>query len=398
ANEKEIAKYINTPQTLLYDKSGIMYGLHNAKLAVRKQNQCVVTEGYTDVIMCHQAGYENTVAASGTALTGQHLTMLKRYSDNLVLAFDMDVAGDSATKRGINLAQEQGFNIKIIEHYGPSFAKASEGKEGKQKSDPAEIILKDPKIWQESIEKAKSIMDYYVDSAMAQFDAKTPEGKKQIGNIVLPAIKRLANKIEQSFWVQTLSRKLGIGEEAIMQELAKIKSDTHVRTAGESINVANNPQTAQVPDVKSRKTLLEEKVIGLILKNPEYIFLIDDAGYRLFSDKIKTFLAEIKKVVGEQIPLQERELAKDFNSIFDGRELNAELQNFIAAMTLKADVNYQEDGKDEMLLCLSELQKLESKSKQEDIGRSLEGETDEQKQQDLMKDFDKAAKKFHSLS
>ena len=102
---------------------------------IRKQNECVVTEGYTDVIMCHQAGFENTVAASGTALTGGHLAMLKRYTENLVLAFDMDVAGDSATKRGINGAQELGFNIKVIGHYGS----------GDKKSDPADIILKDPR-------------------------------------------------------------------------------------------------------------------------------------------------------------------------------------------------------------------------------------------------------------
>ena len=134
---------------MLYDKSGILYALNNAKLSVRKQNQCIVTEGYTDVIMCHQSGFENTVAASGTALTAQHLNILKRYSDHLVLAFDMDVAGDSATKRGINLAEEQGFNMRIIGSYG----------EAKEKSDPADIIKKDPKIWEESIGKAKSIMD-----------------------------------------------------------------------------------------------------------------------------------------------------------------------------------------------------------------------------------------------
>ena len=93
--------------------------------------------------------------------------ILKRYTENLVLAFDMDVAGDSATKRGINLAQELGFNIKIIGSYG----------ENNKKSDPAEIISKDPKVWEASIAGAKSIMDYYVDSAFAQFDGKSPEGK-----------------------------------------------------------------------------------------------------------------------------------------------------------------------------------------------------------------------------
>ncbi len=245
ADQKEIAKYINSPQTLIYDKSGLLYGLHNAKLAVRKQNYCVVTEGYTDVIMCHQAGFENTVAASGTALTQQHLVILKRYSENLILAFDMDVAGDSATKRGINLAQEQGFNIKIIEHYG----------EGNKKSDPAEIILKDAGIWKESVEKAKSIMDYYVDSAFSHFDKSTPEGKKEIGAVVLPAIKRLANKIEQSHWIQVLAEKLKVSEEVLMQELEKVK--------GETVRQENPAPPPKQSGPDQRKRLLEQRMMVL---------------------------------------------------------------------------------------------------------------------------------------
>ena len=125
----------------------------------------------------------------------------------------MDIAGDSATKRGINNAQEQGFNIKIIESYG----------EGDKKSDPADIIFKNAKLWEESVNKARSIMDYYFDSAFSSFDAKFPESKKEIGRIILPAIKRLLNKIEQSHWVQKLSQKLGVKEEAILEELAKTK-------------------------------------------------------------------------------------------------------------------------------------------------------------------------------
>lgn len=331
----ETAKYINTPQTLLYDKSGILYGLHVAKVGMRKQNQCVVTEGYTDVIMCHQAGFDNTVAASGTALTERHLGVLKRYTDNLVLAFDMDVAGDSATKRGINLAQEHGFGIKIIEHYG----------QGNQKSDPADIIAKDPKIWEESLTKAKSIMDYYYDSAFAQFDKSTPEGKKGIGAVVLPAIKRLQNKIEQSHWVQKLSRGLQVAEEAILQELAKIKSDPNIKMARAP---AGDELKQRSSEIKSRKLLLEEKVAALALKLPNLRPLVPPEYEHIFKN------------------------------------------NPDAALALKADIEYGEDGHEEMKLCLFELKQLELKERLNKISQDIkqaEQENNQQKIEELMRQF-----------
>jgi len=308
--QNETAKYINTPQTLLYDKSGLLYGLHNAKLAVKKENQCVVVEGYTDVIMAHQAGYENTVAASGTALTSQHLIILKRYSENLVLAFDMDVAGDSATKRGINNAEAQGFNIKIIGSYG----------DGHEKSDPADIILKDTKVWEAAVAGAKSIMDYYVDSAFSHFDPKTPEGKKEIGRIVLPAIKRLPNKFEQAHWIQKLAEKLGVQEAVVQEELQKIKVEKIV--APEPI--APPPVIHTIPDAQ-RKKLLEERILYLQLE---------------------------KKT---------------------------------------------KEDEDELALCILELEKIESKRLQQKMMEEIAKEEDGQKKQDMLKEFEKEAKKFHSI-
>ncbi|MBI1866315.1 MAG: toprim domain-containing protein, partial [Candidatus Staskawiczbacteria bacterium] len=286
----ETAKYLNTPQTLLYDKSNILYGLNNAKLSIRKQNQCVVTEGYTDVILCHQAGFENTVAASGTALTSQHLNILKRYSENLLLAFDMDIAGDSATKRGVNLAQERGFNIKIIEMYSKN-------------ADPADIILKNPDDWSKLVNESRSIMDYYFDSAFSPpaggFNKETAEGKKEIGKIVLPAIKRLSNKIEQSYWVQKLSQKLNIREDAILEELRKVKSDRPFSEENNSIFKKDSSGDKNLNSV-GRKKLLEEKIISLVLSDPENLNLVEDSQYPFFSDKTRIFLESLKKFIAEQ--------------------------------------------------------------------------------------------------
>src|SRR4030042_6649721 len=113
-DKKEIAKYVNTPNTVLYDKSRVLYGLDKAKVEIRKKNCVVFVEGYVDAIMCHQEGFKNTVAVSGTALTPYHLKIIKRYTDNIFTAFDMDVGGDSATRRGIDLAEMAGFNIKVV--------------------------------------------------------------------------------------------------------------------------------------------------------------------------------------------------------------------------------------------------------------------------------------------
>ena len=376
-NSDEIAKYINTPQTLLYDKSSLLYGLHNAKLAVRKQNQCVVTEGYTDVIMCHQAGFENTVAASGTALTSQHLTILKRYSENLILAFDADIAGDSATKRGINAAQVQGFNIKIIGNY-------------LKNADPADIVLKDPKQWETYVSEARSIMDYYFDSAFSSFDKNTPEGRKEIGRIILPAIKRLQNKIEQSYWVGKLSETLGIKEEAVIEELAKIKSeysekppiDFKQHVAGEE---------------KNRKQLIEEKVISLILKNPDFITLIDESHYVIFSEKTKQFLEEIKKIINNQKPPEEGELKKDFKIIFSDETLNAELNNFLVALALRADVEFEEDGKEEIELCMLQLKNIDLKNKLNKISEDIkkaEAEKNSETVKNLIEEFNTLIKEL----
>ncbi len=376
------------PQTALYDKSNTLYGLNFGKIALRKQNKCVVTEGYTDVIMAHQAGFDNTVACSGTALTQQHLTILKRYTDNLILAFDMDIAGDSATKRGIDLAQEQGFNIKII---GQS----------EKDSDPADVIKKNPEDWGKAVEGARSILDYYFDSALQSYDKGTPEGKKHIGKVLLPVIKRMPNMIEQSFWVQKLATTLSVKEDIIMAEMAKVKVEEESRE--ESGTPAGNLSIKNSPDFISsvgRRKMLEEKVISLILKDVNVLDMINAECLPLFSEKVRKFMEDFRIFIAEKSLDQKPDLKKvlsEFIEQYKPGTQDEQLKNFLAALSLRAEIEYSEQADEEVQLCLSELKSLEIRDKLKKVSEELkkaEQQKDIPKINSLIEEFSKLSKEL----
>ncbi|MDD5739121.1 MAG: DNA primase, partial [Candidatus Pacebacteria bacterium] len=237
-NKDEGPKYLNTPNTLLYDKSHALYGLHFAKMEIRKHNFCILTEGYMDVILSHQGGFTNTVAASGTALTNLQLNLIKRYTNNLHTAFDRDTAGSSATQRGIDLAQKENFDIKVI--------LMPEGK------DPADIISQNKDDWQKAINQAKDITEFYFEDAFLKFDPATPQGKKQIANFLLPQIKKITNSIVVSHWAQKLSNALGVSIESISEELNKLPFQNITQNHTEQANSA----PALAPLEKNRQQLL----------------------------------------------------------------------------------------------------------------------------------------------
>ena len=359
ADKKETAKYINTPQTMLYDKSNVLYGINYAKLAIRKNNHCVLTEGYTDAIMCHQAGFENTVAVSGTALTPRHLNTLKRYSENLLLAFDMDLAGDTATKRGINLAESQGFNIKVIDTYSGA-------------KDPAEIILENPENWQSSVANARTIMDFYFDSAFKKFDKATPEGKNDIGNIILSAVGRIPDQIKRSHWIQKLSAKIGIDEKELFEQLRK-KTVNDSFGQGVISNVIKK-ENEKIGGIEGRKKMIEEKIVSLVLKNPENLDLIEESHHCLFCEETRNLIGNIKK---------------------DPDFLRGEHKELFNEMSLKAEMEYAEDGPDEIKLCLSQLKDIELRNSLTLMSGGIKLEGDDNKRDELMKKFDKTARELH---
>ena len=351
--EKEIPKYMNTPNTLLYDKSRVLYNLNKARMAIRKKDFCILVEGYFDTILSSQAGFENIVATSGTALTDSQLKTLKRYSGNLFTAFDMDIAGKLATKRGIDLAQLRGFDIKII-----TMPKGS---------DPADIISKNSKQWQELIQKAKSILEFYFESALSRFNKEALEGKKKISKVLLPVIKRIPDKIEQSFWVEQMSKVLGIKEEAIFEELKKISLDLPEISS----DFIKRPE-------KSRRELLEERIGILALLEPENLELITKEEIPLFSQKFSKLISHLKKDAQKKV--------KD-----------PELQELINFLSLKGEVEEEIEVPEDFKRCLKEFRNLSTKEKLDEISgqiKEAEVENDFSKVKKLIQKFNLLAKKI----
>lgn len=254
ADETE-AKYVNTPESLVFFKSQILYGFDKTKHEVRKQNAAVLTEGQMDFLMAWQDGVRNIVATSGTALTPWHLSTLKRLCENLYFAFDMDEAGGQATERGIAMAAHQGFNLKIIEL--PA------------RKDIADFVKETPDKLAEVIGKAIPVMEYYFEKAIRLAQDKSIEAletKKDILRYILPRIKMLKSPVDQAFWLEKLSRKIDIAEAVLSQELrgtvALHDPDYGSPDLSQKISVSGHLE-------KNRLELIAERALALALRLPD---------------------------------------------------------------------------------------------------------------------------------
>ncbi len=277
--EKEAAagaKYINTPDTLVYNKSRILYGLDFAREHIRKENACVLVEGYIDVIGSHQMTVKNAVATSGTALTEEHLKIIRRYSENLILAFDGDRAGQEATQRSIDLAIENSMAVKAI------ILPADK--------DPSDFVG-NPAEWKERVKKAKRIIDFYFENSFAKNNPETVEGKKIIAGELLKQIKKIPNRIEQAHWIEALSEKLGIDSKLLFEELKKIKSgDSPAVKKEDNFSASGGSALGGKTKANSSDIELESHLLALIcalpnieekisqLKEAEFVFSDADAS------------------------------------------------------------------------------------------------------------------------
>ncbi len=211
-------KYMNTPETPVYRKSGVLYGLDKAKAEIRRTGLAVIVEGNMDVVSSHQAGITNVVAASGTALTLEQLGLLKRFTTNLAIAFDQDAAGAAATLRGLDLARVQEYAIKIIT-LPPEAGK-----------DPDEACKKDPNLWRQAIADATGIIEWVYRRAFARHPSASPENKRLIADAVLPELARIPHPVERDAWLKRLAQDLDISEDSLRQGIQRSEAKAFVLT------------------------------------------------------------------------------------------------------------------------------------------------------------------------
>jgi len=316
------AKYVNTPATELYDKSRVLYGFDKARMEMKKEDQCVLVEGQMDLLMSHQAGVKNTVAVSGTALTDNHLKLIKRFTDNLVFAFDPDAAGVKAAARGIDAALALGMNVRIVP--------LPQGK------DPADLIVEDGGVqWRELINGAQHIIDYYIELLVSRGHDRRTLGL-EMSKTVLPYIAALSEKMRQAHFVSEVARVLEMpSEEPIWDDLAK-----RARTASGGYHRADEQKQDAFVPVVTRKKLIERKLVGLILwqeqsKKP----LIDIERLRkdyeqIVGDKQTSLIVDITDVEAEEWIFE----AEAYYDGADGLEDEArELLNYFHEEVLKEE-------------------------------------------------------------
>lgn len=283
----DVPKFLNSPQTILFDKGRLLYGLDKARKAIRAGDQAVIVEGYLDVIALHQAGFANTVSPMGTALTEHQLYLLKKFTRRIVLALDPDAAGDKATLRGLQVARQ------ALDHeQDPVFdARGLLVHEARLQADirvttlppgmdPDEVVKRDPKEWESILQNARPIVVHVMNTLAANRDLEDPKIKTEIAAQVLPLIRDVPSPIERDTYRQRLARLLRVDEASLEIEVSpqpfrarrRKPAASQARPPGSRL-ISRFPQEARFS--------LEAHCLGVLLRRPDLVYKVD----RRFQEK-----------------------------------------------------------------------------------------------------------------
>lgn len=285
---EDVAKYINSPETPIYHKSNLLFGLNLAKPEI-KEKGAVVVEGELDMISSWQAGVKNTVAIKGTALTEEQIRLLYRFTKNAILALDADLAGDAAARRGIALAQEAGMELKVARFTGYK--------------DPDEAARKNPTLFKKSLSEAAGVWDYMVDSIFGRFDSQSGEGKASISREIVPVLTSIPDKIVQAHYIEVVAKRLGVPTEAVNGEVEEVSEKEEKEK--KSVEVVA-PQKVE----KGRRQLLEERLLTLAFQSDPKILLNKDIASLIITPLTNRILEEYQKFSEKNLKFSPSEFAE----------------------------------------------------------------------------------------
>jgi len=295
-DKRDQGKYINTPETGVYRKGSVLYGLDKNRSDIKKQKEVVVVEGELDLISSFQVGIKNVVAVKGTALTVEQIRLLSRFCEKMTLAMDSDFAGSEAAIRGITLAQNQGFEVKVATM-------------GKYK-DPDDAARKDPEFFKKSLKKSKDVWEFVIDTVVGKYNYQTGAGKAAISKEAIPYISSIDDKIVQSHYTKYLADKISVPLEFVAEQVSKfgVEKEAPALQAAEILS-----------QKKTKRELLEEEFLALFFQldeNKEYLkdlSLIETPVYRKIVEVFKERGKENVKDFAKDLP---QELREGFSTLF----------------------------------------------------------------------------------
>jgi DNA primase len=271
----KMGKYINSPETPIFNKSRLLYGFWQTKGDIRDKNEAVLVEGQMDFLMLYGAGIRHAVASSGTALTGDHLKTLRRFAETLIFIFDNDPAGALAIERGIDMANELDFNSRVLllDAY----------------KDPADAIIAEKDFFEKALPNSKTAMEYLFDKKLSIADSM--EQKKTATKFILGKIKRLQSSVEQNHWIKELSFRLGVSEKELVSEMDRISGGNEQYARNTDSDNEAAPRKQSLP--KERINRIAWHLLEIAIIDERYISLVNDI-YPHFSDPFKEMYTTIK--------------------------------------------------------------------------------------------------------
>lgn len=331
---RQEAKYINSPETQLYSKSRMLYGLWENREQIRKENGIVLVEGELDVIPSWQAGVKNVAAIKGSAFTSEQAQLMTRFTKNVYMSLDSDSAGQEAIKRAVVIAEQLDLSIRVVQIKG-----------GK---DPGDVATANPRSWREMVKGAVLYWDFLIDSAFEKNDPKTGEGAKAISVEVIPALSQISNSVMRAHYVSELARKLKVPEESIYSEINRTNKK-------KELNILKQTVTSIEKGQVSRREEMEEYLLSLALQYfaqiKDFLPKIDLAWFgttaiakivdRLANLDVKTEfkIQELSKDLPPELqPIIDQTYLKDLSRVEDPLKEWEKAVSEIKAMYLKAEL------------------------------------------------------------